>query len=158
MIKLRRYVVWARYGDYASHVTAILRDKSKEAEPTPFAAEEKSGQYLWKDVSLRLRQEESAYRQYVFQDQSLVKTTHAGYTAANRAGIDFDTIITPIHHFAGPNSAFHNGLKEELEEGRSNTTAHHIFNDLKDLSSLCPPELAEQELRMRVILEALRDE
>ncbi|KAL8748383.1 MAG: hypothetical protein Q9184_007345 [Pyrenodesmia sp. 2 TL-2023] len=69
-----------------------------------------------------------------------------------------DHMIRLIHLYADRNSAFHRGLKEDLAAKQFDTVAHSIFEDLRDLSSVCPPDKPEEEVVMRAVLEQLRDE
>ncbi|KAI4192231.1 MAG: hypothetical protein LQ346_004410 [Caloplaca aetnensis] len=69
-----------------------------------------------------------------------------------------DHMLSLIHLYADRNPAFHRGLKEDLEAKRFSVIANCIFEDLRDLSSVCQPDKPEEKMVMRAVLEGLRDE
>ncbi|KAL8698947.1 MAG: hypothetical protein Q9201_006293 [Fulgogasparrea decipioides] len=157
LINLRLAVYWTRYADYAGYLATIVRKEPQQLPKTPFA-EHISGQSLWTKISAQLRNEEPEYQKYVFKYQALVKTTYAVYKAAERAGIDFDAVIGLIHLYADRNQAFHRGIKEDLASSSWNDIARKLFEDLRDLASVCPPDMAVEEDQMRAVLLELQSD
>ncbi|KAI4117374.1 MAG: hypothetical protein LQ338_007563 [Usnochroma carphineum] len=158
LITLRRYVYLARYGDYAAHLVSHLR-KEAAIKPRTAFAETISGKQHWSEISNAIREESPVWTEQRAQDVELVPTTYAVYDNCVRAGIrNHDHMIAVIHVYADRNVAFHRGLQENLEAQKYATIAKWLYEDLRDLSSVCSPAMAEAEEVMRVVLEQLRDE
>ena len=157
VLKLRKLVYWARYGDYAAHMASQLRKKAGEDPKTAFA-EKISGQFLWTDISAQLKREERAYNKTFLRDESVVPTIIAVHEARGPVGIDVDAMIRTIHLYADRNAAFHRSLKEMLKAQEYLGIAKIIFDDLKDLGSICSPAPSDDEAAIRALLEQLRDE
>lgn len=158
IITLRCNAYMARYGDYAAHFVHILRKEAAVKPKTAFAAK-LSGQQLWTEISAAIKDEHRVWSHQRAIHPDLVPTTYAVVENCRRAGImNSAHMIGLIHLYADRNSAFHRGLKEDIAARRFDTIAHSIFEDLRDLSSVCPPDKPEEEVVMRAILEQLRDE
>ncbi len=158
IITLRLNAYMARYGDYASHFVHHLRKEAAVKPQTAFASTI-SGQHLWTEISDAINRESTVWKRQRAIDAELVPTTYAVVENCRRAGImNSDHMLSLIHLYADRNMAFHRGFKEDLEAKRYSEVAKCIFEDLRDLSSVCPPDKPQEEMVMRAVLEGLRDE
>ncbi|KAL8838641.1 MAG: hypothetical protein Q9170_002049 [Blastenia crenularia] len=157
IIKFRQYTYWARYGDYAGHLVSSLRIKSQEQPRSQFAST-LSGQHLWTEISEAIRSEEVVWKQQGSRDVGRVKTTYSVYENCQRIGIGFHNMIFLIHLYAERNLALNLGLQQFLENQEYSDIAQCLYEDLRDLSSVAPPNTSGHETVMRAVLEQLRDE
>ncbi|KAL9600844.1 MAG: hypothetical protein Q9219_002886 [cf. Caloplaca sp. 3 TL-2023] len=142
IIGLRRHAYLARYGDYATNVDL----------QTAFA-DKISGQYQWTQISAAIKEESLDWKAHGPRFLERVKTTYAVYASCRWAGIqNHSHMITLVHMYAEGNTAFHRGLQTDLENHKYATIAKFLFD------SVCPPNMADQEIAMRAVLEQLRDE
>ncbi|KAL9021598.1 MAG: hypothetical protein Q9185_001246 [Variospora sp. 1 TL-2023] len=159
LITLRQMTFWARYGDYAGHIASKLRQGSAMAQPPSQYANKISGEFPWTKISEALKDEEQEWKMYGSKYPDRVPTTFAVYSNSQTAGIqDYKNMISIIHLYADRNQAFHRGLQQYLEEPDYGRIARCLWEDLRDLSSVCPPSMAGIELTWRSVLEQMRDE
>lgn len=159
LVKLRRHAFLARYGDYARHIVAQLRKGAAAAQPPTQYADKLSGQFLWSDISNSIKEESTTWQSQGSLQVDLVPVTFAIYHNCKVAGIqNFDNMISLIHLYADRNVAFHWGIQEDLEAQRYSVIAQCIFEDLRDLSSVCTPAMADTETALRALLEQMRDD
>ncbi|KAI4091804.1 MAG: hypothetical protein LQ344_003908 [Seirophora lacunosa] len=153
LISLRQRTFWARYGH------SKLRNAAAAAQPPTPHADTISGSFKWSQISQAIRDEEENWKRDGSRYPELVPTTYAVYSNCKRAGIhEYKTMIGIIHFYAGRNEAFHRGLQGYLEEPDYFKVAQCLYEDLRDLASVCPPSMADTELMWRSVLEQLRDD
>ncbi|KAL8955651.1 MAG: hypothetical protein Q9193_006573 [Seirophora villosa] len=159
LISLRRRTFWARYGDYAAHITSKLRNAAAAAQPPTPHADTISGNFKWIQISEAIKDEEENWKRDGSRYPELVPTTYAVYSNCKKAGIhEYQTMIGIIHFYADRNEAFHRGIQGYLEEPDYTQVAICLYEDLRDLASVCPPSMADTELMWRSVLEQLRDD
>lgn len=159
VINLRRQSFLARYGDYTAYIATKLRQGAAAKKPKTQYAEKISGQFIWTGISKKLKEEAPTWRADRAKYPELVPTCYAVYANCRAAGIqNADRMMDLIHLYAERNAAFHRGIKEDLETQNYARIAQCIHEDLRDLASVCPPSMADEEIIFRALLEQMRDD
>ncbi|KAL9014322.1 MAG: hypothetical protein Q9173_001030 [Seirophora scorigena] len=159
LISLRQMTFWARYGDYAGHIASKLRHAAAVAQPPTPHADKISGNFQWTKISQSLKEEAKDWKSDGSQYPDRVPTIYAVWANCNTAGIqEHETMIRIIHLYADRNEAFHRGLQGYLEKPEYWKIARCLYEDLRDLASVCPPSMVDTELMWRSVLEQLRDD
>ena len=156
ILQLRRYVFWARYGEYAKAIhNLIRRDPSQQLRTEKWGAFEDEPD-LWKNVSQALRKE--ATEKDKKKLLRLGPTQYAMYLACRQLGVNEDSTVKMIDtHVARGSKLIERGFSAELKDNPDDI-CYLLFDDLQDLGSVVPPTWDDEELSMRAAIQTMRDE
>lgn len=156
ILQLRRYVFWARYGEYAKAIhNLIRRDPSQQLRTEKWGTFEDEPD-LWKNVSQALRKE--ATEKDKKNLLTLGPTQYAMYLACRQLGVNEDSTVKMIDtHVARGSKLIERGFSAELKDN-PNDIRYLLFDDLQDLGSVVPPTWDDEELSMRAAIQIMKDE
>ena len=155
LLKLRRYIFHARYGDYMAALTKILEPRAIEYKSDNWKMLARNA--YWTRVSTKLHEESEIWKKHGSEDTDKVPITWSIYQAAKHVGIDFDAMISIIQLYAERNQIFHAGLDEALANEDYSDIAVLLDKDIKDLPSLVPMEHLNEETSIHAALVVLRN-
>ncbi|MCJ1377854.1 hypothetical protein MMC17_000950 [Xylographa soralifera] len=160
MLKLRRLMYLARYGDYLNAALKKIRYVSGEIKTTGFEA--LSAEYQWSDTAAAIRDErkEDADWNMIPKNETIagLRVTTAVAVVREGLGIRPEPIFWAIQQYAERNTAFHTNLRTLIDKCAWAELAVLLKRDLNELPSVIFPK-DEQDLKlMRALLESIRDE
>lgn len=133
IIQLKKYQLFARYGDYLGHICYKVRGESQKKEVEGWA--KLSGTRNWTDVSMDIKAEDAAWKKYGSGHPDEVKTTYAIWQTCLIMAFDFNTVVEAIHGYADRDKLFHSGLGHLAQEAEYSGVAKALFEDIKGLES-----------------------
>ncbi|KAL8716057.1 MAG: hypothetical protein Q9225_006264 [Loekoesia sp. 1 TL-2023] len=160
ILALRQITYYARYGDYAKLIVAKLRAASQQEPKTP-NWEAISGKHYWTSIAARLQDETPYWKDLISgkgTSEENIETNRAVRQACKRIGIEEENMISILAFYGKRNTMFHSELEELIENKRYHRISVMLYDDIRDLASVCPVKDSRSEEALRAVLETLRDE
>lgn len=159
ILELRQFSFLARYGDVAKQVANKMR---KTAQSQQIASWERlSGSQNWTEISKNLEAELETWTSLKNSAEVKMKEASTCYAldqACAHNGLLFKPVVDTIHLYAERNQLFHRGLDWLIEHRDFKKLGELLFEDLRDLASLVPPNQLHLEVALRATIEALINE
>ncbi|MCJ1403018.1 hypothetical protein MMC11_006240 [Xylographa trunciseda] len=160
ILKLRRFMYLARYGDYFSVQVTKIRCLSGDNETEGY--ETLSAQYQWTKIAKSIREETAEKADWTVLPRNNtvanLRVTSAVRIACNGLGIKIEPIFWAIQQCAKRNTAVYDDIQSTLDKCQWSDLARKLKQDLDELPAVVSPK-DEQDLKhLRSILEEIRDE